>query len=402
MKTAEFKNFMANVKEYGLEASEIQCAGYLWLNLTDKQIAAVIDYAIKCGYTPDAQHVVHIGAYALTMGDEAFIQWVELNPDQDPTINPDEVDALFNDMPAVKSAKGLTYQQFIDYCKTKYTAGGDTYVECWDEKMFNDWVAQFGAMTKKRLQQMIKTNFAYEKECDAMRDWDNDEVNEQKGKVTSKMSKKKEAPADVQPAQTPEQPIEAPAPVEVLKGEVIETKNEAEINAAIGRISTVIDTIGRGYLEIVGDVARLRKFEAWKLTGHKNLYELCADKFGMSKGTVHNLEVVFKKYGDPETFQLTDACAGMSLREMLQNIDAEKKAIAGEVAGEAADGDGNGEATDSKKTKTQTIINVSYELAGDDWDADAILDEIRKQLEQNPDAKEAFPDGATVNFTISI
>lgn len=224
-----------------------------------------------------------------------------------------------------------------------------------------------------------------------------------KGKVTSKMSKKKEAPADVQPAQTPEQPETAPAPVEVFKGEVIETKNEAEINAAIGRISTVIDTIGRGYLEIVGDVARLRKFEAWKLTGHKNLYELCADKFGMSKGTVHNLEVVFKKYGDPETFQLTDACAGMSLREMLQNIDAEKKAIAGEVAGEAADGDGNGgEATDSKKTKAQTLIDVSYELAGDDWNVDAILDEIRKQLEQNPEAKEAFPDGASVKFTITI
>lgn len=222
------------------------------------------------------------------------------------------------------------------------------------------------------------------------------------------MSKKNNKPAEAPTVKEVEKALEAKAeqpetaPVEVLKGEVIETKNEAEINAAIGRISTVIDTIGRGYLEIVGDVARLRKFEAWKLTGHKNLYELCADKFGMSKGTVHNLEVVFKKYGDPETFQLTDACAGMSLREMLQNIDAEKKAIAGEVAGEAADGDGNGEATDSKKTKTQTIINVSYELAGDDWDADAILDEIRKQLEQNPDAKEAFPDGATVNFTISI
>lgn len=224
-----------------------------------------------------------------------------------------------------------------------------------------------------------------------------------KGKVTSKMSKKKEAPADVQPAQTPEQPETAPAPVEVLKGEVIETKNEAEINAALGRISTVIEKIGRGYLEIVGDVARLRKYEAWKLTGHKNLYELCADKFGMSKGSVHNLEVVFKKYGDPETFQLTDACAGMSLRQMLDNIDAEKKAIAGEVAGEAAYGDGNGgEAASGKKTKAQTLIDVSYELAGDDWNVDAILDEIRKQLEQNPEAKEAFPDGASVKFTITI
>ena len=199
-----------------------------------------------------------------------------------------------------------------------------------------------------------------------------------------------------------EQTIEAPAPVEVLKGEVIDTKNEAEINAAIDRISATVDKIGRGYLEIVGDVARLRKYEAWKLTGHKNLYVLCNEKFGMSKTTVHNLEVVFKKYGDPETFQLTDACAGMSLREMLANVDAEKKAIAGEVAGDAADGEASGEATDSKKTKAQTIINVSYELAGDDWDADAILEEIRKQLEMNPDAKEAFPDGATVTFTISI
>lgn len=225
----------------------------------------------------------------------------------------------------------------------------------------------------------------------------------QKGdkQMSNKKKQNTETPADVQPAQTPEQPAEQP--VEVLKGEIIETKNEAEINAAIGRISTVIDNIGRGYLEIVGDVARLRKFEAWKLTGHKNLYELCADKFGMSKGTVHNLEVVFKKYGDPETFQLTDACAGMSLREMLQNIDAEKKAIAGEVAGEAADGEsGDGEASGDKKAKAQTLIDVSYELAGDDWDVDAILDEIRKQLEQNPDAKEAFPDGASVKFTITI
>lgn len=382
MKNTEFKNFMANVKEFGIESSEIQCAGYAWLNLTDKQIAAVIDYAIKCGYTPDAQHIVHIGSYALTMDDEAFIQWVELNPDQDPTI---EVDST-----PVIERNPLTASEFKKYFKTlKDALNGATYVEEVKSinREFSDYVdCGDVVLTDKQADKCAQAVIDRISELTA------------KGMVTSEMSKKKEAPADVQSAQ----PETAPAPVEVLKGEVIETKNEAEINAAIGRISTVIDTIGRGYLEIVGDVARLRKFEAWKLTGHKNLYELCADKFGMSKGTVHNLEVVFKKYGDPETFQLTDACAGMSLREMLQNIDAEKKAIAGEVAGEAADGDGNGEATDSKKTKAQTLINVSYELAGDDWDVEAILDEIRKQLEQNPDAKEAFPDGATVNFTISI
>ena len=386
---------MANVKEFGLEASEIQCAGYAWINLTDKQIAAVIDYAIKCGYTPDAQHIVHIGAYALTMNDEAFIQWVEQNPDQDPTFEDrDYVDSFVESMFNLDAENTLfSDDEFAKLRKTVSDAASNCKepADCDALANFYHTVMDDAPAFNDDMRNAVQTIISSRK----------DQL--EKGKVTSKMSKKKEAPADVQPAQTPEQPIEVPAPVEVLKGEVIETKNEAEINAAIGRISTVIDTIGRGYLEIVGDVARLRKFEAWKLTGHKNLYELCADKFGMSKGTVHNLEVVFKKYGDPETFQLTDACAGMSLREMLQNIDAEKKAIAGEVAGEAADGDGNGgEATDGKKTKTQTIISVSYELAGDDWDADAILDEIRKQLEQNPDAKEAFPDGATVNFTISI
>lgn len=209
-------------------------------------------------------------------------------------------------------------------------------------------------------------------------------------------NKKKNTPADAQPAQTHE------APVEVLKGEVINTADEQAVNDAIERISAKVDTIGRGYLDIVGDVARLRKLEAWKITGHKNLYELCADKFGMAKGTVHNLEQVFKKYGDPETFKLTDACAGMSLREMLANIAAEKKAAIEETSGAPADGDGNGEADGKKKGKAQTVIDITWELAGDDWNAEAILEELKKQLESNPDAKDAFPDGANVKFTITI
>ena len=231
---------------------------------------------------------------------------------------------------------------------------------------------------------------------------------EQKG--GKKMPKNiKKNPAGEQPAQTPaaqsaEQPTTAPAPVEVLKGEVINTKDEAEINAAIDRISSKVVSIGRGYLDIVGDVARLRNLKAWKITGHKSLYDLCADKFGMSRATVGNLEAVFKKYGNPETYTLKDECANMSLREMLSNIAEEKKALKGETAGEPADGeagDGAGEAP-AKKGKAQTLINVTWELAGDDWDIDAILDNIRKQLEANPDAKEAFPDGANVAFTITI
>lgn len=221
-------------------------------------------------------------------------------------------------------------------------------------------------------------------------------------KGDKQMSKKNTTPADTQPAQNTEQPTEAPAPVEVLKGEVIDTKQEKAINAAIDRISKKVENIGKGYLDIVGDVARLRSLEAWKVTGHKSLYDLCADKFGMARGTVANLEAVFKKYGDPETFKLTDACAGMSLREMLAAISEEKKALKGEVAGEPADGEESGEAGDKGgKKKAETLISITWELAGDDWNVDAILEEIRKQLEANPDAKEAFPDGANVSFTIT-
>lgn len=217
----------------------------------------------------------------------------------------------------------------------------------------------------------------------------------EKQKGDKHMSNKKEntTPAGTQPAEQP---------VEVLKGEVIDTKQEKAINAAIDRISKKVENIGKGYLDIVGDVARLRSLEAWKVTGHKSLYDLCADKFGMARGTVANLEAVFKKYGDPETFKLTDACAGMSLREMLAAISEEKKALKGEVAGEPAYGEKSGEAGDKGgKKKAETLISITWELAGDDWNVEAILEEIRKQLEANPDAKEAFPDGANVSFTIT-
>ena len=209
--------------------------------------------------------------------------------------------------------------------------------------------------------------------------------------------KKNNTPADNKPAQTTEQPVE------VLKGEVIDTKNEVEINAAIDRIASKVENIGKGYLDIVGDVARLRKYEAWKLTGHKSLYALCADKFGMARGTVANLEAVFKKYGDPETFTLTDACAGMSLRAMLAEIDAEKRAALEDKNGTPAEdgGDGEAPADNKKKGKVETLVSITWELAGDDWNTDAILEQIAKQLANNPDAKEAFPDGACVTFTIT-
>lgn len=186
---------------------------------------------------------------------------------------------------------------------------------------------------------------------------------------------------------------------ETLKGEVIDTKNEKIINDAIERVSKKIENIGKGYLSIVGDVARLYDLKAWKVTGHKNIYELCADKFGMARGTVANLRSVFDRYGDRETYKLTDECDGMSLREMLAQIASENKAALEDKNGTSeGEGEGEGAGAGKKTKKVETHVNISFDLASDDWTTETVLAEIKKQLDE---ANVEFVYGATVTFTLT-
>lgn len=187
-------------------------------------------------------------------------------------------------------------------------------------------------------------------------------------------------------------------PVEVLKGEVIDTKTEKQVTAAIERISAKVEKIGKGYLDIVGDVARLRALKAWKITGHKSMYDLCADKFGMSRATVGNLEAIFAKYGDKETYKLTDEAEGLSVRQMLANIKSEKTAELEDKGGESEDGESNGNGgKGGKGGKIETLTNLSIQL-GADWSIEEILEEIKAQLtEQNA----VYPEGATLTLTIT-
>lgn len=195
-------------------------------------------------------------------------------------------------------------------------------------------------------------------------------------------------------------PAEQPtAPVEVLKGEVIDTKVEKEVNAAIGRITAKVDKISKGYLDIVGDVARLRALKAWKITGHKSMYDLCADKFGMSRATVGNLEAIFARYGNKETYRLTDEAEGLSVRQMLANIKTEKTAELEDKGGESEDSESNGGngGKSGKGGKIETLTNLSIQL-GADWSIEEILEEIKAQLtEQNA----VYPEGATLTLTIT-
>lgn len=65
MKRAEFNNFKQALTTYGLEDKDLQCMGYLWINLTERQAQEIRDMAIAQGYKPDEKGAVHIGIYRL-------------------------------------------------------------------------------------------------------------------------------------------------------------------------------------------------------------------------------------------------------------------------------------------------------------------------------------------------
>lgn len=68
-------------------------------------------------------------------------------------------------------AKELTYAEFIEYAEKHYTKGGDSYVECWDEKTFNEYVGMFGPITKSVALAMLRENLTMEREYEAAARW---------------------------------------------------------------------------------------------------------------------------------------------------------------------------------------------------------------------------------------
>ena len=45
--------------------------------------------------------------------------------------------------------KPLTYEELIAFAKEHYTEGGDAIYECWEEYQYNDYVKEFGPITKE-------------------------------------------------------------------------------------------------------------------------------------------------------------------------------------------------------------------------------------------------------------
>lgn len=49
----------------------------------------------------------------------------------------------------VTNEKALTFDEFQEFAMSNYNSGGDSVVECWDEQTFNEYVNEFGPITKK-------------------------------------------------------------------------------------------------------------------------------------------------------------------------------------------------------------------------------------------------------------
>lgn len=53
-------------------------------------------------------------------------------------------------------AKAMTYDELMEYALKHYNNGGDCVYECWDQKTFDDYVKQFGPMTKSKALKMFR------------------------------------------------------------------------------------------------------------------------------------------------------------------------------------------------------------------------------------------------------
>jgi len=64
------------------------------------------------------------------------------------------------------AAKVLSFEEFIALAMKHYSKGGDGYVECWDERTFSDYVADFGPITRSKALEMFR--FSYDVDMDRM------------------------------------------------------------------------------------------------------------------------------------------------------------------------------------------------------------------------------------------
>lgn len=176
---------------------------------------------------------------------------------------------------------------------------------------------------------------------------------------------------------------------------------------AVQNVAKKSDTINKGYMSIIGDVAYIIECKAWEMTEYRNKYEMFADMFGMSRGTVSNLENIYKRFG--ENYAIKEDAKDLSVKQMLRIISAEKKALIEQKESEAetedldvsVDGEESTEESAEDETATATkdaLVSFDFTIA-EDWTVSDLLAELTEAIEKAN--VESIQRGAHIALTIN-
>ena len=61
-------------------------------------------------------------------------------------------------------AKALTYEELMDYALAHYSRGGDATYECWGRKEFDEYVKEWGPITKRKALEIFRLDYEIQKD----------------------------------------------------------------------------------------------------------------------------------------------------------------------------------------------------------------------------------------------
>lgn len=191
----------------------------------------------------------------------------------------------------------------------------------------------------------------------------------------------------------------------MINGYEIDVATSKEIEKRIKKVGSKINAISKGYLSICGDVAYFRDTKAHLITGHKNLYDLCAERFGMARGTVSNLVQIYDRWGSD--YALSDAIGKRKITELLAELKELKK-LEDPDAGNGGEDPGTGDVgEDGEDPENGSAVSphaaYSFEVHSADWSMENIVEEMTKHFHDG--VVKGFPEqllpGDKITLTIN-
>ncbi len=170
----------------------------------------------------------------------------------------------------------------------------------------------------------------------------------------------------------------------IVGGHAFEPDELERIKETMERVSKTISKIEGGYLSIAGDVAYLYDSQAWKCSGHKNIYDLCFEKYGMSRGTVQNLRTIYENYGDGN-YHLSESIRDKKITDLLKEVKDLKKLGAQVAAAELEQKERVTQETGAdpetpKKEKRKQLMKIEVTTESSDWSKEELAGELVKRM----------------------